>query len=171
MRVLYRAVFILLAGAGLCIVGPSSAHVKAGEAAAVSPTPVVLNGPVTDLAAILSPEQRGKLASDIAKLEQRTKHQVAIATVASLNGRDIASYARDLGNDAAIGSEHDHKGVVILLAPNQQLVRIAVGRGLEAVLTDALCQQIIDEVMLPQFRDGKMFDGLSGAIGAISAKL
>jgi len=167
-----RTLLLLLTGAGLCMAAPSSARADASEAITASPTPAVtLTGHVTDLATILSPDQRGALATDLAGLERRTNYQVAIATVASLNGRDIASYARDLGNDAAIGGALGDKGIVILLAPHEQLVRIAVGRGLESVLTDALCQQIIDEVMLPQFREGKMFDGLSDAIGAISAKL
>ena len=168
---LLRTVLILLTSTGLGLAAPSSARANASEAVTASPAPVILTGRVTDLAAILSPNQRGALATDLAGLEQRTKYQVAIATVTSLNGRDIASYAHDLGNDAAIRGALADKGAVILLAPNEQLVRIAVGRGLEAVLTDALCQQIIDEVMLPHFREGKLFDGLSGAISAINARL
>lgn len=171
MKDLFRAVLTLLAGAGLCIAAPSSARAGEGGAVTAPAAPVTLTGRVTDLAGTFSTEQRSALASELAAFESRTKHQIAIATVTSLNGRDISSYARDLGNDAAIGGENGDKGVVILLAPNQQLVRIAVGHGLEAVLTDALCQQIIDEVMLPQFREGKLFEGLSGAISAISAQL
>lgn len=162
---------MLLAGAGLCIVMPASARASADSAVTTSAAPVALTGRVTDLAGIFSRQQSSALADDLAAFESRTKHQIAIATVAGLNGRDIASYARDLGNDAALGRGHGDKGIVILLAPNEQLVRIAVGRGLEAVLTDALCQQIIDEVMLPQFRDGKLFEGLSEAISAINAQL
>ena len=166
---LFRAVLTLFAGAVLCMSAPASARAGAGEIAA--PATLRLSGRVTDLAAVLSADQRSALAADLVRAESRTRHQIVIATVSSLNGRDIASYARDLGNHAAIGRKLDDKGIVILLAPNEQLVRIAVGRGLETVFTDALCQQIIDEVMLPQFREGKLFDGLSGAITAISAKL
>lgn len=171
MKHLVRAGLALLASVGLCIAGPDLARARADSAVGTSATPIVLTGRVTDVAGVFSAEQRITLASDLAALESRTRYQVAIATVASLNGRDIASYARDLGNDSALGRGHGDKGIVILLAPNQQLVRIAVGRGLETVLTDALCQQIIDQVMLPQFREGKMFEGLSGAISAISAQL
>ena len=171
LKSLFRAGLTLFAGAVLCMSAPASARAGAGEITRSAPATLRLSGRVTDLAAVLSADQRSALAADLIRAESRTRHQIVIATVSSLNGRDIASYARDLGNHAAIGRKLDDKGIVILLAPNEQLVRIAVGRGLETVFTDALCQQIIDEVMLPQFREGKLFDGLSGAITAISAKL
>lgn len=132
---------------------------------------ITLTQRVTDLAVGLSPDERGALTQDLASVEARTRRQIVVATVTTLGGRDIAGYARDLGNKAGIGRKDYDDGVVILLAPNERLVRIAVGRGLESVLTDARCKQIIDEVMIPQFRDGRMFDGLSRAITAIGAYL
>ena len=171
MKDVIRAIMILLAGGGLCIAAPSGARSGESIATLEGQAPVALTGRVNDFAAVLAADQRATLADHLAHAESRTGHPIVIATVNNLDGKDIASYARDLGNHAAIGSKSGNKGIVILLAPNEQLVRIAVGRGLEAVLTDAVCQQIIDEVMLPQFREGKLFDGLSGAISAIDAKL
>ena len=153
---------------------PVSARGGEGGSDVVVPAPsglIALTGRVTDVAAVLSPDQQSALTNDLASVAARTRHQIVVATVPSLGGRDISAYARDLGNEAGIGDSEDDDGVVILLAPNERLVRIAVGLGLESVLTDALCQQIIDEVMIPHFRDGNMFDGLSGAISAISARL
>lgn len=153
---------------------PLSARVEEGISATAVPAPssiITLTGRVTDLAALLSPDEQSALTNDLVGVEARTRHQIVVATVPSLGGRDISGYARDLGNEAGIGRKEYDDGVVILLAPNERLVRIAVGRGLESVLTDALCQQIIDEVMLPQFREGKFVDGLSGAITAIGGHL
>ena len=153
---------------------PVSARSGEGGSDVAAPAPfglIALTGRVTDLAAILSPDQQSALTNDLVSVEARTRHQIVIATVPSLGGRDISDYARDLGNAAGIGDKEEDNGVVILLAPNERFVRIAVGLGLESVLTDALCQQIIDEVMIPHFRDGNMFDGLSGAISAISERL
>lgn len=152
---------------------PLSARGGEGVSATAVPAPsgiMVLTERVTDLAAVLSPDEHSALTKDLASVEARTRHQIVVATVPSLGGRDISAYARDLGNKTGVGDKERDDGVVILLAPNERLIRIAVGLGLESVLTDALCQQIIDEVMIPHFKGGKMFEGLSGAVHAISAR-
>jgi uncharacterized protein len=143
--------------------GTGSAHVAL--------TPLALNGRVADAAHIFDPAQTAALASDLAGIEARTGRQVVVATVQTLGDADIAVYARDLGNRLGIGGADENDGIVILLAPNERLVRIAVGPGLEADLTDTVCQRIIDEVMLPDFREGRLFEGLSRGVAALNARM
>lgn len=126
---------------------------------------------MTDAAGVLDTKQIRALKADLAGVEARTKRQVVIATVATLGRTDISVYARDLGNRWGIGRAGRNDGVVILLAPNERLVRIAVGSGLERTLPDSVCRQIIDEVMLPEFREGRLFEGLSHGVAALNARL
>jgi uncharacterized protein len=107
----------------------------------------------------------------LAELERTTKHQLVVATVPSLGGRDVANFSRDLANAWRIGRNGNNDGVVLLVAPNERKVRIAVGYGLEKALTHEVCQQIIDSSMLPHFRQGDLPGGIEAGVDALIARL
>ena len=91
---------------------------------------VPLAGRVTDTAHILSPQEQATLSGRLAKLEQKTQHQLVVVTVPSLDGRDVANYTRDLANSWGIGRKGYDDGVFLLVAPKERKVQIAVGYGL-----------------------------------------
>jgi uncharacterized protein len=128
---------------------------------------VALTGRVTDAAHILSPQQQSALSAKLEQLEQRTKHQLVVVTVPTLNGRDVADFTRDLANSWGVGRKGYNDGVVLLVAPTERKVRIAVGYGLEGRLTHEVCQQIIDQTMLPRFRHGDVRGGIEAGTDAL----
>lgn len=132
---------------------------------------VPLAGRVTDAAHILSPHEQVILSDRLEKLEQKTQHQLVVVTVPSLGGRDVADYTRDLANSWGIGRKGYNDGVVLLVAPTEHKVRIAVGYGLEKRLSDATCQQIIDQEVLPLFRKGDLPGGIEAGTNALIASL
>lgn len=121
---------------------------------------IPLEGRVTDSAHILSPGFRIKLSGKLERFERLTHHQMVVVTVTSLGGRDIADFTLDLFNAWGIGRKGYNDGVVILVAPNERKVRIAVGFGLEKTLTGPVCQEIIDTAMLPSFQAGDFAQGI-----------
>jgi uncharacterized protein len=133
--------------------------------------PVALTGRVTDAAHILSADQQSAISSKLERLEQRTKHQLVVVTVPTLNRRDVADFTRDLANSWGIGRKGYNDGIVLLVAPNEHKVRIAVGYGLEAQLTHASCQRIIDQQMLPHFRRGDLGGGVEAGADALISRL
>jgi uncharacterized protein len=137
---------------------------------AVAPA-VPLTGRVTDAAHILLPAQISALTMKLEQFERTTKHQLVVATVPSLGGRDVANFTRDLANAWGIGRKGYNDGVVLLVAPNEHKVRIAVGYGLERTLTHEVCQQIIDGAMLPRFRKGDLPGGIEAGTDALIARL
>lgn len=151
---------------------PDDIRNKFGRIAEAAPqTAVQLKGWVTDDANILSLTQESALASKLESLEKRTGHQFVVVTVPSLAGRDVAAFTRDLGNEWGLGRQQMSDGVILLLAPNERKVRIDVGYGLERVLTNALCQRILEEDVLPRFREGRLPEGIAGGADAIVARL
>ena len=62
-----------------------------------------------------------------------------------------------------LGREKPDDGVLLIVAKQDRTVRIEVGYGLEGVLTDATTGRIIREWILPAFRNGDYFLGLSDA--------
>lgn len=137
----------------------------------VSVAAIPLAGRVTDAAHVLSDHQEKQLTAKLEKLEAATHHQMVVVTVPSLNGRDVADYARDLSNSWGIGRKGYDDGVMILVAPKEHLVRIAVGYGLETRLTHILCQKIINVEMLPRFRQGDLPGGIEAGTDALIANL
>jgi len=86
-------------------------------------------------------------------LEKATTDQVVVVTEPALNGREIANYTRDLANRERIGQADKDNGVVLLVAPSEHRVRIAVGYGLEGLLTEQRAAGIIKD-MVPYFKAG-----------------
>lgn len=142
------------------------------EVAAKSAGPAIaLAGRVTDEAGLFSGEQKRVLSGKLEKLEQSTGHQMVIVTVASLGGAEIGAFTTSLGNDWGIGRKGHNDGIVLLVAPKEQLAQISVGYGLEAVLPDELCQGIMNERMIPRFRAGDLFGGVDAGVDALIERL
>jgi uncharacterized protein len=118
---------------------------------------------------VLNVEQRIRIADELAQFERATKHQMVVVTVRSLAGRDVADFARDLANSWGIGRRCYNDGIMLLVAPNEQKVRIAVGYGLERTLTHRVSQRIIDRNILPAFKQGDLPAGIEAGVRALIA--
>lgn len=130
-----------------------------------------LTGRVVDEAHLLSPEVKQELTAELADLEQKTGHQVVVATIPDLQGYPIEDYGYQLGRAWGVGDKVRNDGVVLVVAPNDRKVRIEVGYGLEPVLTDALSSTIIQSKILPAFRSGDLEQGVVAGAQAIIAQL
>jgi uncharacterized protein len=136
-----------------------------------SPMRPILASRVVDQANIISSEMEAKLASRLLELEAKTSDQVVVATILSLNGQATEDYSLNLARTWAIGQKDMDNGVLILVAPNEGKVRIEVGYGLEGLLTNDVCAQIIADDILPAFRDGKLEQGILAGVDKVSAIL
>jgi len=134
--------------------------------ASAQPLPA-LTGRVVDDAGMLSPGTRGILIRELAELEQKTTRQVVVVTIKSLEGRSIEDLGVRLGRAWGIGQKDKNNGVLLIVAPNERKVRIEVGYGLEGELTDAVAKLIIQESILPDFRQGNMVGGIVSGTEAI----
>lgn len=126
-----------------------------------------LAGRVTDAAQVLPAEVERSLVETLAAHEAKTTEQVVVATVPSLGGRDIESYANDLFRAWGLGQKDKDNGVLFLVAPNEREMRIEVGYGLEGTLTDALASQIIRDAVTPRFKAGDLPGGIEAGTTAI----
>ncbi len=130
-----------------------------------------LTGRVVDNANLMTAAQRQSLSQALASAEQNTSNQVVVVTLADLQGYEIADYGYQLGRHWGIGSKESDNGVLLIVAPNDRKVRIEVGYGLEGVLTDALSSVIIQQEILPAFRQGQFYGGIQAGVTAIQAAI
>jgi uncharacterized protein len=90
-----------------------------------------------------------------------------VVTVKTLQGLPIEDYGYQLGRFWGIGEKDKNTGAILLVAPTEHKVRIEVGYGLEGELTDATSRQIIEQDILPSFRQGKYQAGIEAGTAAI----
>lgn len=165
---------------------PSSAAVMAGLAPAIhgglwalaftlaafaALTFPPLAGRVTDAANILPPATRQALEAKLKELEDKSSIQLVVATVPSLQGTDVETYANGLFRSWKLGEKERNNGALLLVAPNERKVRVEVGYGLEGTLTDALSSVIIQSTMIPRFKAGDFSGGIERGVDALVAAL
>ena len=125
------------------------------------------NEQINDEAHIFSQSERDELLNLVQNFEQNSTMQIAIVTLNSLENRSIEELSLEIARGYKLGQKKDNNGVLLVVALNEKKVRIEVGYGLEGVLTDAVASEIINSVMIPEFKNGKMSEGVKEGVLAI----
>ncbi len=126
-----------------------------------------LTGRVVDNANLLSPEQQAALTAKLEQLERQSGRQMVVATVPSLENYPIEDYGNRLFRTWKLGEKKANDGLLLLVAPNERKLRIEVGYGLEAIVTDALSSVIINRQIRPHFKQGDMAGGIMAGADAL----
>ena len=130
-----------------------------------------LTGRVVDQAGVMTAQSRSDLETKLKELEDKSSIQLVVATVKSLQGSDIETYANDLFRYWKLGEAKKNNGVLLLIAPAEHKVRIEVGYGLEGTLTDALSSVIISSAIIPRFKTGDFSGGIERGVDGIVSVL
>ena len=110
-------------------------------------------GYVNDIARVLSPAARQQLEDLCKELDEKTKAQLAIVTVQSLEGRPLEEFTVDLATKWGIGPKGSDRGIMLFLAIQDRRSRIEVGYGLEPIIPDGRAGSIL-RAMTPYLRNG-----------------
>ncbi|CAI8721590.1 hypothetical protein E0L21_12280 [Kosakonia quasisacchari] len=130
-----------------------------------------MNGVVNDAENQLSLWQRKALTQQVSDLNARTGTQTAVLLVPTTNGETIEQFANAVFHRWQLGDAQRNDGVLLLVAWQDRKVRIEVGTGLEDMLTNALAKQIIDEYMIPAFRQDDLNTGIVRGVEGITTVL
>ena len=137
-----------------------------GRAEPLVPVPA-LAARVTDLAGVLTPEQLAALDSKLSSFERAKGSQVAVLIVPTTAPEEIEQYGIRVADAWKLGRKGVDDGAILLVAREDRKVRIEVGYGLEGALPDATANRIIDEVIVPRFRDGDYFGGIDAGVDRV----
>lgn len=124
---------------------------------------------VSDEAGILTESEENSLSFLLAGYAAETSTQIVIVTLPTLDGRDIASYAFELGETWGVGQRGVDNGIVILVSAGDRKVFIATGYGVEDSVPDVVAGRIVRDVITPNFRQGRFHEGLRKAADALIA--
>jgi len=142
----------------------SFTHVK-GQNVIERPNPPVL---VTDLAGVLSPEQKQALENKLVAIDDSSSNQIAVVILPTLEGNPIEEYATKLFRTWGIGNKKTNNGILLLIAIQDKKIRIETGYGLEGALPDITCNSIIDNDIKPAFRQQAYYEGIDKATDDIA---
>ncbi|MCU0429943.1 MAG: TPM domain-containing protein [Cytophagaceae bacterium] len=120
-----------------------------------------------DYAGVLSASEVITLDNTLRKFRDSTQHKLVLVIVENLQGYEIEEFTNAWFNDWKIGKEGYNNGVLLMVSQQDRKVRIEVGYGLEAALTDVQSDRIIEEIIVPAFKSNNPYDGLSRAVYAI----
>lgn len=137
-------------------------------AAYKAPQPI---GYVNDFAHVLSDDSVQKLNGIIKELETKTGTEVVVVTLKSLEGYPIEDVGLTIGRQWKIGQKGKNNGVVIVTAINDRKLRIEVGYGIEAYLTDGQAGRIRDSYMIPYFQKGDYKNGIIYGTSAVVSNI
>lgn len=122
---------------------------------------------VTDQTATLSAEQVSQLEQRLQQFEAAKGSQIALLIVPTTNPEAIEQYSIRVVEVWKIGRKGVDDGVLLVVAKNDRTVRIEVGYSLEGALPDATANRIIDEIIVPRFKQGEFFAGVSEGLDRI----
>jgi uncharacterized protein len=126
---------------------------------------------VNDYVNLLTPEQREHLENKLVAYDDSTSNQVAIVIVADLKGYTANEYATALGRKWGVGGKQFSNGVVILISTGggegNRDAYIAVGYGLEGAIPDITAKAIVENELIPEFKNGNYYRGLDRTVNAI----
>lgn len=126
-----------------------------------------LKARVTDLTATLNAKQREALEQKLAAFEARKGSQVAVLLVPTTQPEAIEQYSIRVAQQWKLGRKGVDDGVLLLVAKNDRKLRIEVGYGLEGVLNDATAKRIIAEDIVPRFKQGDFYGGITAGVDRI----
>ncbi len=119
---------------------------------------------VTDLTGTLTAAQQSQLEEKLRSFEARKGSQLAVLLVASTQPEAIEQYSIRVVDQWKLGREKPDDGALLLVAKDDRAVRIEVGRGLEGALTDLVSRRIVDEAIVPLFRQGDFAGGIDAGL-------
>jgi uncharacterized protein len=124
-------------------------------------------GRVTDQTATLTDEQKSALEQTLRSFEARKGSQVAVLIVPSTAPETIEQYALRVAEQWKPGRKNVDDGALLVVAKDDRTLRIEVGYGLEGALTDAASKRIISEIIVPRFRQGDFYGGITAGVDRI----
>lgn len=111
---------------------------------------------VSDPGNLLNTEVKSQVNKMLWDLRQKTTVEMVVAIPPSIGDTPIEMWSEQLFTLWGIGKDDKDNGVLIVIAPEQRRARIQTGYGVEGVLTDISCKNIINTAIIPNMKEGNL---------------
>ena len=127
---------------------------------AQQPAPVPpFDSPVVDTTGTLDPATTRQLQQQALDLQQRKGSQLQVLVIPSTAPETIEQYAVRAFESFRLGRRGVDDGLLLVVARDDRKVRIEVGYGLEGAIPDITAGRVIQEYLVPKFRQGDYAGG------------
>jgi len=119
-----------------------------------------LKSRVTDLTGTLNDQQRSALEQTLAEFEGRKGAQIAVLLVPTTQPEAIEQFAVRVEESWKLGRKGVDDSVLLVIAKDDRKLKIEVGYGLEGALPDITAKRIIEQDIVPRFKQGDFYGGI-----------
>jgi len=139
-----------------------------GGARGQTPVPA-LTGRVVDQTGTLDGGEVESLSRRLQDFETRKGSQIAVLIVPTTSPETIEQFSIRVADQWKLGRKQVDDGAILVVAKNDRTLRIEVGYGLEGALTDAISNRIIDETIVPRFKQQDFAGGVDAGVSQMMA--
>jgi len=147
-------------------VAPSPAAIEAEAVGAATRVPPLI-GAVVDETGTLTAEQVRSLDAELRSFAEQSGSQMAVLMVRTTKPETISQYSIRVAEQWKTGRRRIGDGVILVIAKEDRAVRIDVSPGLEGAIPDVIAKRIIEEEIIPHFKQGNFYAGVSAGVGRI----
>jgi uncharacterized protein len=109
---------------------------------------------VNDFAHVLTADQIDALEQKLVAYNDSTTSDIVVVTEPDIGNSTIEDYALKILRTWGVGDKKNNNGIIILADIKDRQVTIQVGYGLEGAIPDVTAKSIIENEIVPNFKDG-----------------
>lgn len=116
---------------------------------------------------LLSEADASLIEEELRAFEEETSNAIVVVVVDDLMDMEIEQYADELGEAWGVGTAERDNGIVMLIKPfgeGKRQVTIQVGRGLEGIIPDLVCKDIIDREFIPNMKKDSVLTAIRSSL-------
>jgi len=149
------------------------AFTQVEEAVPATPNPARAYNDFTKGRNFITSEQADFLERKLEAYRDSTSTRIVIVIVDGLKGYSANEFATALGRKWGVGGKEFNNGVVVLISTDadnggqDRDAYIATGYGMEGSIPDITAKHIIDDELIPEFKEGNYYSGLNKTVDAL----
>ena len=122
---------------------------------------------VQDYAHVFDAMQLKDLEDKLVAYDDSTSTQILVLTVESLNGYPLETFGSEILENWGVGTKGKDNGVVIVLSEQDRKITIRTGYAAQIYLPPSINKSIIDNVIIPHFKQGDYAGGIDAGVNSI----
>lgn len=129
---------------------------------------------ILDMAGVLGKEDSLEIVKKIIELDSLKLAQVAVVITNDLKGMNAHFYATQIGKKWGVGNKETNNGITIVVKTKvddtpegKGKAAIATGLGMEKIIDNDMCLRMIEEEMVPKFKQNKYGEGIEDFLDKI----
>jgi len=88
-----------------------------------------------------------------------------VASIPSIEPlKTFDEYAIGLSNYWGVGNADKDDGLTFFFSKGLRQMRISSGYGTRNIISDAQCQEVLNSIVIPQFKNGEFYPGVRNAL-------